>query len=196
MADDSEHVPEYLDFYPADAPRGMLYYNTDVLTDYQKAQLKEYKLNIIRENQDYLRRHPEVKIIVQFLLKGILKARPKIKLTQFLAQFLVDNFDEIKETVDKISVDTSKYYRMPIKKEKEEIVTSGTQEENEELSSTSVSTISIESYCEELLWNIVERIEESKVDKSQRLDESFDFINIPFPTRNSSDPSLPSDSFK
>lgn len=105
MTDDSENIPGYLDFHPCDAPKGMLFYNLRDLTDKQKLMLKEYKLNIMRENQTYLKNHPEIKVVVQYLLKAILKARPKIKLTQFLSQILIKEWKHIEECVKNAELD-------------------------------------------------------------------------------------------
>lgn len=57
----------------------------------------DYKLNVIRENHMYLKNHPEIRIVVDFLLKAILKVRPNIK--QILAKYLLDNVDELKEAI-------------------------------------------------------------------------------------------------
>lgn len=104
MADASECIRGRLDFHPCDAPRGMTFYKLDDITAEQKLKLKQYKLKVIRENQTYLNKHPEIRVIVRYLLKAILKARPKIRLTQFLAEYLMMNWEELKEHIDKATV--------------------------------------------------------------------------------------------
>lgn len=62
MADDSKEICEPLQFHPCDTPRGMDFYKLEELTDDQQIHLNEHKLNIMRDNQKYLQKHPEVSI--------------------------------------------------------------------------------------------------------------------------------------
>lgn len=68
MADDTIDIVEPFDFHPCNSPRGMLYYDLNVLTDYQQTQLNDFKRELIRQNERYLASHPEVSFS-NFLLK-------------------------------------------------------------------------------------------------------------------------------
>lgn len=156
MADDSEHLPEHFDFHPCDPPRGMYFYNTDDLTDYQKEKLNEYKLKVIRDNYKYLKNHPEIKALIQFLLKGILKARPKIKLTQFLSQYLVENLEDIHETIDASRLNTE--HSLGTKKSSSESSFSGNRFKRGHTSESFSSELFAQSVCEEVIQHISERV--------------------------------------
>lgn len=55
-------------FHPADPPQGMTNYDLGALTKDQKESLNEMKMSIRRENEIYLKNHPEVKgLIIIFL---------------------------------------------------------------------------------------------------------------------------------
>ncbi|XP_074025951.1 uncharacterized protein [Leptinotarsa decemlineata] len=107
MADDSRKVEEPLDFHPCNTPRGMTYYKLEDLTTEQKRKLFEQKLDIVRENQKYLNKHPEVRAVIALVLRAVLKARPKIKLRYFLAKYFVENFDKIKATIESFATPQS-----------------------------------------------------------------------------------------
>lgn len=68
MADDTEMIPETLDFHPCDTPRGMLYYKLNDLTFEQRKKINQYKLQYVKNNQKYLKDHPEVRKQQQFIL--------------------------------------------------------------------------------------------------------------------------------
>lgn len=158
MVDNSEHQPEYLDFYPCDPPKGMLSYNLEDLTDLQKEKLIEYKYKVMRENQAYLKNHPEVKLIVQFLLKGILKARPQIKLTKFLAEYIINRFEELEEILESNSTATSLVGQNAI-----ESVTPKSHQKSNDSFEEMLSQVSIKSICDETMGEILNRVEASLV---------------------------------
>lgn len=174
MADDSEHLPEYLDFHPADTPRGMLSYNTDDLTNYQKERLNEYKRNVIRENYTYLKSHPEIKALVQFLLKGILKARPQIKLTHFLGKFLTDNYEELLEIVDAVMLNPSEKSFVA---KKTGSVSSKGRDQSGTASESSFTTQCVRDFCAEIIEQILFRVE---MYESARLSDESDIIEISY----------------
>lgn len=61
MADDSLEVEkDVLPFHPCSTPRGMRWFDLPVLTPLQQKLLNELKVDTIRENNQYLARHPEV----------------------------------------------------------------------------------------------------------------------------------------
>lgn len=155
MADDSEHLPEDLDFHPCDPPRGMFFYNTDDLTDYQKEKLRKYKLKVIKDNYKYLKNHPEIKTLVQFLMKGILKARPKIKPNRFLAQLLFDNLEEVHEIIDAAKLNSSEL-SLDTKKSSES--SSSSEQYKSDVTSNSTSELDAQSVCEDIMRHISERV--------------------------------------
>ncbi|CAH1119548.1 unnamed protein product [Phaedon cochleariae] len=103
MADDSSSSPNHLDFHPCDTPRGMTYYKLQELTDQQQKLLFNQKLEIMRNNQKYLKDHPEIKAAIGILVKAILKARPKVKLRYFLAKYFTEHYEEIKSAMETFS---------------------------------------------------------------------------------------------
>lgn len=56
-------------FHPADPPYGMLNYDVGALTRDQKSALNEMKMRIRRENEIYLKTHPEVRGLIAILLR-------------------------------------------------------------------------------------------------------------------------------
>lgn len=62
MADDSIEIVEDFDFHPCNTPRGMLYYDMNVLTAVQQQKLNSLKRKVVREDEEYLADHPEVRI--------------------------------------------------------------------------------------------------------------------------------------
>lgn len=61
MADDSEFIPDTLEFHQCDTPRGMQYYDLSILTPYQQDRLNRLKRDTIRDDERYLAAHPEVR---------------------------------------------------------------------------------------------------------------------------------------
>ncbi|KAG5900671.1 hypothetical protein JTB14_005936 [Gonioctena quinquepunctata] len=104
MADDSQKIPDYLNFHPCNTPRGMSYYKLDILTKEQKKELFDQKLELVRDNQRYLKRHPEIRAVVSLVLKTVLKARPKVKVRHFLANYFAEHSDVIKKTIEECSI--------------------------------------------------------------------------------------------
>ncbi|KAG5900672.1 hypothetical protein JTB14_005937 [Gonioctena quinquepunctata] len=82
----------------------MTYFQLGILTSEQKKQLSDTKLDIVRENQKYLKKHPEIRAVVELVLKAVLKARPKVKVRHFLAEYFAENSDEIKKTIEECSI--------------------------------------------------------------------------------------------
>ncbi|CAG9816033.1 unnamed protein product [Phaedon cochleariae] len=103
MADNSSSSPNHLDFHPCDTPRGMTYYKLQELTDQQQKLLFNQKLEIMRNNQKYLKDHPEIKAAIGILVKAILKARPKVKRPYFLAKYFTEHYEEIKSAMETFS---------------------------------------------------------------------------------------------
>lgn len=56
-------------FHPADPPHGMQNYDIGALTRDQKQALNKMKMNTRRENEIYLKSHPEVKGLITILLR-------------------------------------------------------------------------------------------------------------------------------
>lgn len=164
MADDTDYQPEQLDFHPCDPPRGMSSYKLDDLTNYQKEKLNDYKLNVIRENHRYLKNHPEIRIVVDFLLKVILKVRPNIKLTQFLAKYLVDNFEELKEAVENSVLNLSVESL-----DEKEFVSSQFRES------------STESMCKGIIQNILDQFDEPLPRTELFSGDYYEFLKFSFP---------------
>lgn len=57
------------DFHPADPPHGMQDYDLGALRRDQKRELNEMKMISRRENEIYLRAHPEVRGLIAILLR-------------------------------------------------------------------------------------------------------------------------------
>ncbi|XP_031353500.1 uncharacterized protein LOC116178206 [Photinus pyralis] len=87
MADDSESIVEEYNFHPCNTPRGTKYYDTKILTTCQKDRLRELKKEKVRENEQYLATHPEIRALVALATRHVLQERPRAKLHEHIAHF-------------------------------------------------------------------------------------------------------------
>ncbi|XP_029168005.1 uncharacterized protein LOC114938298 [Nylanderia fulva] len=74
-------------FHPADPPHGMQNYDIGALTRDQKQALNKMKMNTRRENEIYLKSHPEVKGLITILLRHILSKEPLIDIPEVVGTF-------------------------------------------------------------------------------------------------------------
>lgn len=73
MADDSIEIIEPFDYHPCNSPRGMLYYDLNVLTSEQQTELNKFKRKVVREDEKYLAKHPEVSRVLMSFLQLVCK---------------------------------------------------------------------------------------------------------------------------
>ena len=45
---------------PSDTPRGMTYYNLEILTDLQRKKVNNLRVQTVRDDETYLAHHPQV----------------------------------------------------------------------------------------------------------------------------------------
>ncbi|GLV37912.1 hypothetical protein CBL_06386 [Carabus blaptoides fortunei] len=117
MADDSLEVEkDVLPFYPGSTPRGMRWFDLTVLTPFQKKQLNELKVDTIRENNQYLARHPEIRALISLFVQSVLRdkklgtpihvlaqrffTRPKHKLEKEVRKYLKERGEPLKKEGD------------------------------------------------------------------------------------------------
>ncbi|KAF2905157.1 hypothetical protein ILUMI_01017, partial [Ignelater luminosus] len=104
MADDSIEIIEPFDYHPCNSPRGMLYYDLNVLTSEQQTELNKFKRDVVREDERYLAKHPEVRALVALITRQVLKYRPRTDLPQFIGSFFsrpkLDIEDEIQRYIE------------------------------------------------------------------------------------------------
>ncbi|XP_050302981.1 uncharacterized protein LOC126740855 [Anthonomus grandis grandis] len=105
MADKSAQILERLQFHPCDVPRGMEPYDLQCLTRLQQLRLNNHKIEVIRENQAYLYKTPEIRAVVQIIIRKLLLDRPSHDIQKFIGQYFRNHsntiLEEINEYVDK-----------------------------------------------------------------------------------------------
>ncbi|XP_011164109.1 uncharacterized protein LOC105198936 [Solenopsis invicta] len=74
-------------FHPADPPHGMQNYDVGALTRDQKRALNEMKMITRKENEVYLKAHPEIRCLISILLRHVLSERPLIDIPEVVGTF-------------------------------------------------------------------------------------------------------------
>ncbi|XP_077266238.1 uncharacterized protein LOC143899669 [Temnothorax americanus] len=74
-------------FHPADPPHGMQNYDVGALTRDQKQALNEMKMNTRKENEIYLKSHPEIRGFIGILLRHVLSKQPLIDIPEVVGTF-------------------------------------------------------------------------------------------------------------
>ncbi|KAL1513382.1 hypothetical protein ABEB36_002801 [Hypothenemus hampei] len=111
MADKSTHFLESLDFHPCDTPFNMDYFDLSCLTPTQQYSLNNHKVKVVREHQKYLNKNPEIRAVLQIIMRKLLLERPTHDINQFIGKYFSENWqdilDEVAKYVEKMPFATS-----------------------------------------------------------------------------------------
>ncbi|XP_028135410.1 uncharacterized protein LOC114330285 [Diabrotica virgifera virgifera] len=105
MAYESLYQPDPLDFHPCDVPSGLKDYKLSEITDDQQIELNNFKLDRIKEDHIYLKNHPEIKFIVNNLIRAVLKKRPQFDIEAFFVDYLLNNRIYFQELIEKFKLE-------------------------------------------------------------------------------------------
>ena len=83
-------------------PHGMEDYDLGALSDQQQIALTSYKIKTRMKNEEYLRNHPEVEVLISGFLREMLLCRPK-EVREFAASYFTnpDLADEVRKKLQK-----------------------------------------------------------------------------------------------
>ncbi|XP_057671467.1 uncharacterized protein LOC130903406 [Diorhabda carinulata] len=101
MTQNFQELPTgFEDFHPTNVPKGMKDYAIKVeITPEQQNQLNYHKLNVLRENHQYIKSHPEIKNVVNLLLKEVLRRRPSTDIDLFMVNYFFQNLNEFSKII-------------------------------------------------------------------------------------------------
>ncbi|CAG9768983.1 unnamed protein product [Ceutorhynchus assimilis] len=101
MADKSTVYIDDYQFHPGDVPRGMTNYDYACLTKKQQQRLNNHRVEIMRENQNYLFKHPEIRGVIQIVLRQLLRERPSHDIHTYVSNWFAANTENIFKDVNK-----------------------------------------------------------------------------------------------
>ncbi|XP_022914474.1 uncharacterized protein [Onthophagus taurus] len=100
MADDTTQKIDPLNFHSCDTPRGMLYYTMEDLTKSQQIKLNDLRIKTVREDEQYLAGHPEVRACVALITRYVLQRCPRNNIHDVIAQFFSRSKVDIQEEIN------------------------------------------------------------------------------------------------